>query len=143
MLLFMLWRPAAFNHKADIQFAGVQENDRAMTFLRISSILFSALALGLMFALIVATCFSLDAGFLRHAIESHKYPWWILAPLGLAAMLAILVSILALYRGVKKWRARSWLKDGRVMTGVELKFEAAVFIGLGFTVSYKFLRLSI
>lgn len=114
-----------------------------MTFLRISSIFFSALALGLMLALIVATFFSLDAGFLRHAIENHNFPWWVLALLALAAILVILVSILALYRGVNMWRARSWLKDGRAITGVELKFEAAVFIGLGITVSYLFLRLSI
>lgn len=114
-----------------------------MTFLRISSIFFSAMALGLMLALIIATFFSLDAGFLRHAIENHNYPWWILALLALAAILVILVSILALYRGATMWRARSWLKDGRVITGVELKFEAAVFIGLGITVSYMFLRISI
>ena len=101
------------------------------------------MALGLMLALIVATFFSLDAGSLRHAIENHNYPWWILTLLALTAILVTHVPIWALYRGVKMWRARSWLKDGRVITGAQLKFEAAVFIGLGITILYVFLRLLI
>lgn len=116
------------------------ENDQTMKLRRLSSIFFSAIALGLMLLVIVATFFSFDAGFVRQIIDSQDISWPILALCAVVAIAVFLASMFALYRGVNLWRADSWLKDDRVITGAELKLEAAVMIGLGITVAYIFFR---
>ena len=93
-----------------------------------------------MLALVVSTFYSFDAGFFRRMSGSLANSWIALAITVFLVALVFSMATLTLYRGFKMWRAESWLKDGREITGTELRFEAAVIIGLGITIAFIFFR---
>jgi hypothetical protein len=102
-------------------------------------IAYSAIALVFMTWAIVSTFFTFDVGFLVRSWEVIVRPG---APLhfrllGLVTVVTFVgVIVLSLHRGIKMWRADSWKTGDRSISGAELKFDAAVVIGLGVTVFF-------
>ena len=88
---------------------------------------------------IFATFFSFDVGFVRISWESITRPEapYYFRVLGIVTIVMLVGAIvLSLHRGLKMWRADSWETGHRTIGGVELKFEAAVVLGLGMTVFF-------
>ena len=106
----------------------------------IRSIVYSSVALVFMLALVGSSFYSFDAGFFRRMSGSLSNSWIALAVTIFLAAFFLLIAAFIFYRGLKMWRAESWSKDGRDITGAELRFEAAVFIGLGVTIAFISLR---
>jgi hypothetical protein len=104
-----------------------------------TGIVYCAIALVIMVLAIISTFYTFDVGFLRKSLEVIFRPG---APLhfrllgSVTVVTFVGVIILSLLRGLKMWRADSWKTGRRTIEGVELKFEAAVIIGLGVTVFF-------
>lgn len=93
-----------------------------------------------MLALVVSTFYSFDAGFFRKMSGSLPNPWIALAAAIFLASFFFSVAAFTIYRGIEMWRAETWSKGGQEISGAELRFEATVLIGLGFTIAFIIFR---
>jgi len=103
--------------------------------------IYSAMALVVMASFAVGTLFSFDDAFILRGFKAVSR-LGIAFQLGYVAANVLLVAVvlLAFYGGARMWRAESWQSGDRTISGMELKMEAAVPIGLGFTLVFVLVR---
>lgn len=94
-----------------------------------------------MAAFIVSTFYSFENKYIERGfiVSADMGTLFLIAYIAVGIVLVSCV-IMAFYRGAQMWRAESWKTGERTLSGVELKMEAAVIIGLGITVSLFLIR---
>jgi hypothetical protein len=107
----------------------------------VRNVIYSSIALATMAAFIVATFYSFESKFIeRGFIASADMGTLFLIAYIVLSIVLVSCVIMAFYRGSQMWRAESWKTGERTLSGVELKMEAAVIIGLGITLAFFLIR---
>ena len=94
-----------------------------------------------MASFIVATFYSFDSKFIiRGFITSTEMGAPFVTAFIVVGVVLLSCVIMSFYRGLQMWRAENWKAGERKISGVELKIEAAVIIGLGVTLAFLLIR---
>ena len=94
-----------------------------------------------MAAFVIAMFFSFEDDLIERGLTASYAMGiqFLMAYIAVNSLLALCVFI-AIRRGFRMWRAETWKSGERILSGVELKMEAAVMIGLGITLASFLIR---
>jgi hypothetical protein len=105
------------------------------------SVIYSAFALAIMIGFFFAMFLSFENNLIErgYIASSAMGTIFVVAYIAVGLLLVSCVFI-AFYRGLRMWCADTWESGDRILSGVELKMEVAVIIGLGITLASFLVR---